>query len=117
MLIFKSERAVAEELIPSIHMDSTFAELIGHSLDIFNGNLFFHFPQSIIEMGEAILKLKRNMERGFGIFALLNIGAAFHNILPQFVQVLKVNYTKIYFPSKPRATTNKFPSKEMILQN
>lgn len=69
-----------------------------------------------IEMGEAILKLKRNMERGFGIFALLNIGAAFHNILPQFVQVLKVNCSISVF-QVPRATMSRFLSKEMILQN
>jgi hypothetical protein len=51
----------------------------------------------LIETGEAIIKVKKNIDRGFGIFALMDIWENWETLLPAYRDLF--NVCAIHFAS------------------
>ncbi len=65
------------ELINTQYLDSVFADIVKASFE------------QLIETGEAIIKVKKNTEKGFGVFALLDIWNALTSSQETIKQVIK----------------------------
>ena len=85
---------MSEELIDDQHQQDIFFDLINNSID------------SLLETGENIIKIKKNLEKGFGICPLIDIWFNFKCLQKDYSDVLKAKKLKNYFKRKINLSFN-----------